>query len=207
MATSWTCSATAEASCAHDRGLGDRAPERPAATSACRTRASVRLPWLALSAILGATMPGSAQPREQPLAALAWLAGCWASVDGEAGSGEQWMPPAGGTMFGVGRTVKRGATVDHEFLQIRSSPEGRLVYIASPSGQRPTTFTATSVSETSVTFENPQHDFPQRVIYRLIEVDRLAARIEGRQQGALRGVDFPMQRTPCGAEGRLAGAR
>jgi hypothetical protein len=182
-------------------------PGRPAAMPASRDRASVWRRWLAVGAILGAAMPCSAQPREQPLAALAWLAGCWASVNGEAGSGEQWMPPAGGTMFGVGRTVKRGATVEHEFLQIQLNREGTLVYIASPSGQRPTTFTATSVSESSVTFENPQHDFPQRVIYRLIDGDRLAARIEGVQEGAPRSVDFPLQRTPCGAQGRLAGAR
>ena len=29
---------------------------------------------------------------------LAWLAGCWASIGGEDGSGEQWTSPAGGTM-------------------------------------------------------------------------------------------------------------
>jgi hypothetical protein len=45
-----------------------------------------------------------------------------------------------------------------------------------------------------VTFENPAHDFPQRVIYKLTAPDKLGARIEGMRNGNLRGVDFPMTR-------------
>ena len=30
---------------------------------------------------------------------LAWISGCWASVDGEAGSGETWTLPAGGSFW------------------------------------------------------------------------------------------------------------
>ena len=34
---------------------------------------------------------------------LSWLSGCWAYDDEEPGSGEYWMPPAGGTMIAVSR--------------------------------------------------------------------------------------------------------
>ncbi|PND40115.1 hypothetical protein C1O66_01630 [Paucibacter aquatile] len=102
-------------------------------------------------------------------------------------------------MLGVARTVKKGKTVAHEFLQIRLNAEGQIVYIALPSGQKETTFTGTSVSETAVTFENPQHDFPQRISYRALPGDRLLARIEGQRGGALRGIDFPMKRVACEA--------
>ena len=37
----------------------------------------------------------------------------------DAGSGEQWMTPAGGTLLGISRTVAKGRTVAHEFMQIR----------------------------------------------------------------------------------------
>lgn len=104
-------------------------------------------------------------------------------------------------MLGVARTVKNGRTVEHEFLQIRLNAEGKIVYIAQPSRQKEATFTATSVSETAVTFENPQHDFPQRISYRALPGDRLAARIEGLRGGSLRGIDFPMKRVPCDALG------
>ncbi|WP_133703374.1 DUF6265 family protein [Roseateles toxinivorans] len=140
-------------------------------------------------------MPAEAQQTE--LASLSWLSGCWASEGGEPGSVEHWLPPAGGTMLGLSRTVKKGKTVAHEFMQIRASAEGRLVYIALPSGQKETTFTLDSAAEGEVTFENPQHDFPQRVIYRLLPDDRLAARIEGMRNGQLRGIDFAMKKMPC----------
>lgn len=138
---------------------------------------------------------------EADVTSLAWLAGCWQAEKGEAGSGEHWLPPAGGTMLGVSRTVKNGKTVEFEFLQLRVNAEGKLVFIALPSGQKETTFVASDVSKDAVTFENPQHDFPQKVIYRLQPDGRLVARIEGERGGTLRGVDFPMKRVACDALG------
>ncbi|OYT92733.1 MAG: hypothetical protein CFE43_06585 [Burkholderiales bacterium PBB3] len=140
-----------------------------------------------------------AHAQESPLATLAWLAGCWASETGEVGSGEHWLPLAGGTMLGVGRTVKNGKTVSHEFLQIRVNAEGKPVYIAIPSGQKEASFVAILVADGAVTFENLQHDFPQRILYKALPDNRLAARIEGLRNGALRGIDFPMKRVSCDA--------
>lgn len=155
------------------------------------------------AALHGATLavmlasPALARAEVEPLASLAWLAGCWAAEGGEAGSGEQWLPLAGGTLLGVGRTVRNNRTVSHEFMQIRTNAEGKVAFVASPSGQKEATFLATSLTGQAVTFENPQHDFPQRVIYRALAGDRLAARIEGMRNGVARGIDFPMARVPC----------
>ena len=127
---------------------------------------------------------------------LAWISGCWASVDGEAGSGETWTAPAGGTLLGVGRTVKRGKTVSHEFMQVRETGLGQIAFIALPSGQQEASFPLVRLSGQEAVFENPQHDFPQRVIYRR-EGDLLTGRIEGRIGGETKGIDFPMERRPC----------
>jgi hypothetical protein len=150
--------------------------------------------------LLVLTAFASARADDTSLARLGWLAGCWSSESGEAGSGEYWMAPAGGTMLGIGRTVKQGRTVEHEFLQIRDV-DGRIVYIATPSGQKTAQFAAARVGEREVVFENPEHDFPQRIIYRL-DGQKLHARIEGMRNGALRGIDFPMKRASCDAGGR-----
>jgi hypothetical protein len=131
------------------------------------------------------------------IATLVWLAGCWAAEGAEAGSGEHWMPPAGGTLIGISRRVKGGRTVAWELMQIRETADGRLQFVALPSGQRETTFTALQVSDTEAVFENPAHDFPQRVIYRRVGKDRLAARIEGQRQGVARAMEFPLRRTAC----------
>lgn len=154
--------------------------------------------------------PGLFVPPPEPVAApatpaaalqrLAWLAGCWSSERGEPGTGEQWMPLAGGTLLGVSRTVKNGRTVETEFMQIRTTTENRVVYIAEPGGQKKVAFELLRQDEREVVFENLAHDFPQRVIYRRGEGGRLAARIEGLRDGTLRGVDFPLRRESCDAQ-------
>lgn len=144
-------------------------------------------------------IPAIAWPQEGALARLAWMAGCWAPQGGEAGSGEIWLPLAGGTMLGVGRTVKNGKTVEYEFLRIHLNEQGNVAYTAVPSGQREVTFVALTIADDSVTFENLQHDFPQRVIYKALTGDRLAARIEGMRGGTLRSRDFAMKRVRCEA--------
>ncbi|HVK32610.1 MAG TPA: DUF6265 family protein [Burkholderiaceae bacterium] len=127
---------------------------------------------------------------------LHWLAGCWAAVGGEPGSGEQWMAPAGGSMLGTSRTLRRGALREFEFLHIRDTAQG-LVLVALPSGQKEAQFAAEKVEARGVVFHNPGHDFPQRVIYESPDADTLDARIEGQRNGQLRVIRFPMKRAPC----------
>lgn len=147
----------------------------------------------------------SSQPAD-PLAPVAWLSGCWSAESRELGSGEHWLPPAGGTMLGVSRTVKGGKTVEYEFMQFRVNAEGRLELVTLPSGQRETTFVLVGhAANSEATFENPQHDFPQRVIYRSVSSERMIARIEGIRSGVTRGVDFPMRRIACEALGASVG--
>ena len=46
-----------------------------------------------------------------------------------------------------------------------------------------------------VVFENPQHDFPQRIIYSLKDGGRLTAAIEGTKNGKTRRVELNYQQT------------
>jgi hypothetical protein len=135
---------------------------------------------------------------DEELAKLSWLAGCWKSEAGEPGSIEQWMSPAGGTMLGMSRTIKQGRAIEFEFMQIRTMDDGSLVFIARPSGQTEATFRLLRLSETEVVFENTQHDFPQRIAYRY-GGGRLRARIEGKRDGGIRAIEFPMTRVSCSA--------
>lgn len=81
--------------------------------------------FITLVAILLAALPSEASAQEPAsVADLAWLAGCWASVGGEAGSGEQWTAPAGKTLLGVSRTVIDSRTVAYEFVRIRETEAG-----------------------------------------------------------------------------------
>ena len=144
---------------------------------------------------LGATVAtGSAQAAS--ISDLSWLAGCWSSRGGEAGSEEHWLAPAGESMLGVGRTVVDGKTVAYEFMQIRETEPGKLAFIANPSGQAEASFPLARLGENEVVFENPSHDFPQRVVYHR-KGDELQARIEGAEAGKDKRIEFPMDRVNC----------
>ena len=129
---------------------------------------------------------------------VSWLQGCWRSTRGEAAIEEQWMAPRGGTMLAMGRTVRGGKTTEYELVLIKEQ-NGRLAYEAHPSGQPSATFLSTTASESTVVFENPEHDFPQRVGYRREGADSLQAWIEGQANGKSRRVDFVYQRARCEA--------
>lgn len=137
-----------------------------------------------------------AQEKKTMIADLAWLAGCWDGSSGNREYLEQWMKPSGQTMLGMSRAVVNGKTVEYEFVQIREQ-EGDLFYIAKPSGQEGASFKLIKYSNQEAVFENPQHDFPQRIIYRLEKDGSLAAAIEGMSKGKLKHIDFPMKRVKC----------
>jgi hypothetical protein len=147
--------------------------------------------------LLAACATTQAQAQTDPFAPVAWMAGCWSQSGREPGSVEQWMAPAGGLMLGMARTVKNGRVAEFEFMQLRAGADGQLSFIAQPQGKPPTEFKLLRHADAEAAFENPAHDFPQRVIYRLAAPDRLVARIEGTLNGKARGIDFTMQRTAC----------
>lgn len=136
------------------------------------------------------------------LSALQWLAGCWTQDGRDAGSVEQWTSPADGTMLGMNRIVSGGRTVAFEFMRITVSADNFVEFIASPSGQETARFELVSMGENEVVFENPEHDFPQRIIYRLTGDSGLLGRIEGIDNGKPRTADFPMTRTECDNRGQ-----
>ena len=64
-------------------------------------------------------------------------------------------------------------------------------------GQTPAVFLSTDVSDSSVVFEDPEHDFPQRVGDRRVAPDPPVAWIEGVRGGKLRRIEFSYRRAPC----------
>jgi hypothetical protein len=124
------------------------------------------------------------------------LAGCWEVATPTGVSEEHWLRPRGGALFGVSRTVRGDSTVAWEWLRIIERA-GRLVYVALPFNQAGAEFAESAATDSSVAFDNPAHDFPQRITYRRRGNDSLLARIEGTVRGAFRAVDFPFRRVSC----------
>lgn len=150
---------------------------------------------IAALALLFAALPAPMTAQQQEGDRLAWLAGCWQSSSPRRTLHEWWMPPVGGRLLGMSRALRGDSTMSWEFLRIEPV-NGRLSYVAEPSGQSRATFPATLVNDTMVAFADPEHDFPQRIIYRL-RGDSLLARIEGVVEGQERFIEFPYSRGPC----------
>lgn len=120
-------------------------------------------------------------PMPQPIAVeiedLNWLTGVWVGARGRTGTTaieERWIPPAGGAMLGLSRTVSAGKMSGFEYMRIVERGEG-IVYIAQPGGGQPTEFVLTELGDQRAVFDNPRHDFPQRIVYELTNERQLRA--------------------------------
>ena len=124
--------------------------------------------------------------------ALKFLTGCWALESKGALVDEAWSRPAGGVMAGYSRTVRGDRLVTLEYLRIEPR-DGVLVYVPTIRGKE-TVFKAVKVTAGEAIFENPEHDFPQRIIYRKSDTG-LFARVES--MDGKKGVDYLYGRAAC----------
>src|SRR5262249_22118700 len=120
----------------------------------------------------------AARPAKAAIATVAWLAGTWVSSTARETVEEHWTAPGGGAMLAVSRTIAGGKLTEFEFLRIVGRGGG-LVDIAQPNGRPPTEFAMTRIEAQSVTFENPQHDFPKMIRYEKRSDGTLVASIGG----------------------------
>ena len=120
---------------------------------------------------------GQSPKHEYTLEELAWMAGCWGSGDDEGSADECWLEPRGNTMIGFHLDVGSGGREFYEYLRIVAGEDG-IAYMASPLGREPTPFKLISIDGERAVFENPDHDWPQRLTY-WREGDALHAQAEG----------------------------
>jgi hypothetical protein len=122
---------------------------------------------------------------------LAWMAGRWSGESKGTAMEEHWTDAKGGLMLGLHREVAASGRASFEFLRIAADGEG-VAYLASPMGREATSFPLVSASAAGkrAVFENPDHDFPQRIIYWLGEDAMLHARVETIENGAENGMEW-----------------
>ncbi len=96
---------------------------------------------------------------------LDWLTGCWEIRSRESVMIECWTDGDGGLRLGVNRVVVEGEAQFFEQLRIEVR-DGVPVYVASPRAEGTTAFTLSEEGDRSVSFANPEHDYPQRIAYR-----------------------------------------
>jgi hypothetical protein len=130
-----------------------------------------------------------------PWQPVRFLAGCWRAEHDDQVSLEVWTPPHGDAMYGQNRSIQDGRLEFFELLTIVQRG-GKLVYIAQPRGGKATEFSLTSHQRTddatTLTFENPAHDFPKRIRYTLDAKGHLSARADDGTDGG-KSLSFPWQ--------------
>ncbi|AWI26037.1 hypothetical protein HYN49_09090 [Flavobacterium pallidum] len=124
-----------------------------------------------------------------------WLIGRWEN-DSRAGKlVEEWMAFNDSMLIGHAYFIIGQDTVFSEDLQLKQH-EDSLSYLAKVNGQnnnKIVAFRMTSFRANQMVFENPQHDFPQKIVYSH-KADSLIAEISGVEKGQPKTEIFSMKR-------------
>ena len=124
--------------------------------------------------------------------ALKCLAGIWKMGKGANSFFEQWWTVSDQELGGKSYKLDDRDTIVFEQTKIVLSGN-EINYIAKVKHQnqgREVAFRLISDKEKTFVFDNPDHDFPQRVIYQFLSADSLHAWVEGKDAGKERREDF-----------------
>jgi len=128
----------------------------------------------------------AAQLAATPASDLNWVAGYWLSCDDGREVAEYWSDARGGVLFNT--TVNLAGDRVSSERTIFAAVYGRLSFVYEPTGSN-VVFPLVELAGRRAVFENPDNDFPQRVIYAR-EGDVLTGRIEGTIDGQPRSMEW-----------------
>lgn len=127
---------------------------------------------------------------------LDWLIGTWKISTSRGTSYETWIKKSDLEFCGKSFGVKDQDTIVFETIRLIQEKD-QLFYIPTVENQnenKPVWFALKTKSDNEWVFENPEHDFPQRIRYARITEDSLIAEISGSKNGRERKQLFPMRR-------------
>ena len=126
----------------------------------------------AAALLLAAPLSAFSDAHEMPT----WMTGAWEHESGEDWADEYWTPLRADMMIGASRSGTGDTLKFWEHMRIQKEDDGAVVLWAIAADHKPVRFEATMSSENRMAFENPAHDYPQRIEY-WREGDELKAQI------------------------------
>lgn len=132
----------------------------------------------------------------EKLATMDWLIGNWENKLPEGTLSESWEKQDDSTFVGHSYFIKEKDTLSFESIELLQKGED-LFYVPTVKGQnndKPVTFKLTTATTMTFTFENPSHDYPQKIVYKKSGPNDLIATISGMQQGKQSSESYPMKR-------------
>jgi hypothetical protein len=126
-----------------------------------------------------------------------WLLGNWENKSATGDLLESWKKINDSIYDGESYFIKGKDTLHFEKIQMKQKGEA-LFYIATIRGQnndKPVTFKHNDTITKQLVFENPKHDYPQKIIYSQITKDSIIIQISGIQQGKPSSERFSMKKS------------
>lgn len=172
---------------------------------------TARFFYFLLLIFCGMTAPFSvfSQEAESVFSEFSRLEGVWFMPTDRGDRLEVWDEKDDSTMIGRGMRIRieNGDTVTLENLRLERRGEV-ITYYATVRGQnnnQPVAFTLTEWGYGDFLFENPTHDDPKKIRYRLLGNRELQVTTEGERNGKATKTEFVFERefTPGGIEVRL----
>ena len=122
--------------------------------------------WTKRTKLLAALafIPALALAGDAEINGLRWLAGCWETPDKSAR--EVWVANGEHALAGFSVAIADNKVGFYEVMLIEQNEDGAWTFTAYPSGQFAASFVAVEITENSVVFVNPDHDYPQEIIYK-----------------------------------------
>lgn len=135
-------------------------------------------------------------PEKPKLESLNWLIGSWHNVMEGGDLIEVWQIKNDSVYSGHSYFINKKDTLASEVISLEQHGD-ELHYIPTVKGQnegKAVTFKLVYMQDGFYVFENPVHDFPQRISYQKLPNDSMIAEASGVVQGKLRVEKFPMAR-------------
>ena len=132
----------------------------------------------------------------EKLANMNWLLGRWENKMNEYHLSETWEKKNDSTFVGQGYLIKGKDTLNSERIQLLQKGDV-LFYVPTVEGEnddKPIPFKLTTATEKEFTFENPKHDYPQKIVYKMINAANHIATISGIQQGKPSTENYTMKK-------------
>ncbi len=126
-----------------------------------------------------------------------WLLGKWSTKTADGILSESWKRINDSTFQAESFFIKEKDTLHFETITLQQKGE-ELFYNATVKGQnenKAVSFKMTIGTQKQLVFENPKHDYPQKITYTQINKDSLVASISGVQLGKISSEKFGMKKS------------
>ena len=134
--------------------------------------------FLTLLILSGFSNPAIQKNKMEP---FSWIKGKWAMHTGRGTITESWKVTNDSTYSGESKMIKANGEVkplENIQLVYRNKEYFYIPITAGQNEEKPVLFKLTSFSKNGFVAENPDHDFPKRITYNLVNKDSIHAFID-----------------------------